>query len=166
VWRDAAIKDVNGAHPDLVIVGTAHHEGIKIVGGDITDYQAEATSMAAAIRRIKAPVAILVDNPRTDTDIPGCLSRNLGNVNRCAIPASMAFAPDFAVVETAAATQTGATLLDVTSAICPSTPCPVVRNGMILFRDNHHMTATFVRSLAPVLDSELVPLLARLAIGQ
>jgi len=42
----------------------------------------------------------------------------------------------------------GASLIDLSDAICPWDSCPVVLNGMIIFRDNHHLTATFAASLA------------------
>jgi hypothetical protein len=34
-----------------------------------------------------------------------------------------------------------------------------VINGMIVFRDQHHLTATFSASLGPVLDQKLVAIL-------
>ena len=35
----------------------------------------------------------------------------------------------------------------------------VVHDGMILYRDRHHLTATFARSLADELDAALAPIL-------
>jgi hypothetical protein len=35
----------------------------------------------------------------------------------------------------------------------------VVINGMIVYRDTHHLTATYCLSLAPALDSALVAIL-------
>jgi hypothetical protein len=44
----------------------------------------------------------------------------------------------------------------MTRAICPGTgACPVVINNMIVYRDQHHLTATFSKTLAPVLDQKL-----------
>jgi hypothetical protein len=50
-------------------------------------------------------------------------------------------------------------VIDIVAAVCPSTPCPVVLDGMIVYRDGHHLTATFARSLAPVLQDALGPVL-------
>ena len=36
-------------------------------------------------------------------------------------------------------------------------PCQMARDGMILYRDNHHLTATFSIALAPALESALRP---------
>lgn len=158
VWRAAAIRAINNAHPDLVIVATAHR-GVFPMAHDQANVKAEGAAMARAIEMVKAPVAVLVDNPRTDVDIPACLSSHATDIHQCAIPRSVAFPPEFGQLERIAATASGATLVDIISSICPSTPCPVVRNKMILYRDGHHLTATFVRSLANTFDDALRPLL-------
>ena len=37
----------------------------------------------------------------------------------------------------------------------PDDPCEPVVRGMIVFRDDHHLTATFAASLAPYLEAAL-----------
>jgi hypothetical protein len=55
---------------------------------------------------------------------------------------------------------TGAGLIDLTSAICPGTGrCPVVINNMIVWRDEHHLTATFSATLGPAIDAQLIAIL-------
>lgn len=49
--------------------------------------------------------------------------------------------------------------MDMTTAVCPCDPCPAVVNRKIVYRDGHHLTATFARSLAPALDRAVAPLL-------
>jgi hypothetical protein len=48
----------------------------------------------------------------------------------------------------------------MSNSICPSDPCPVVFNGMIIYRDDHHMTATFAAAIAGDLLEALPPLAA------
>ncbi len=38
--------------------------------------------------------------------------------------------------------------IDMNGWICPDGECKAQRDGMIVFRDNQHLTASFVRSLA------------------
>ena len=48
----------------------------------------------------------------------------------------------------------------LTDDICPGTgACPVVIDNMIVWRDPHHLTATFSRSLGPALDAKVVAFL-------
>jgi hypothetical protein len=39
--------------------------------------------------------------------------------------------------------------------LCDTPRCPVVRNGAIVFTDDNHLTASFSRSLAPVLGARI-----------
>ena len=55
------------------------------------------------------------------------------------------------------AAATGAGLIVLTDQICPGTGnCPVVINNTIVWRDQHHLTATFAATLAPAIDEQLV----------
>ena len=38
-------------------------------------------------------------------------------------------------------------LIDLTDLICSSSFCPVMKNGAVIYHDNHHLTATFTGSL-------------------
>jgi hypothetical protein len=46
-------------------------------------------------------------------------------------------------------------VVDLSAATCPRDPCPVVVDGMLVYRDSHHLTATFAASLAPTLYASL-----------
>jgi len=39
--------------------------------------------------------------------------------------------------------------------ICSTAACPVIRNGAVVFTDDNHLTASFSRTLAPVLGARL-----------
>jgi hypothetical protein len=98
--------------------------------------------------RLPGRVAILVDTPYGKTDIPGCLSANPTNVAACTIRLSGGNGD----LERAAARASGAAVLDLTASFCARGACPAVIGDTIVYRDSHHMTATFSRSLAPTLD--------------
>ena len=101
-----------------------------------------------------------VVNSSWNKDVPTCLSNHASDWRACANSRSNAFASDMGEREQVAAKATGAGLIDLTGAMCPDGgPCPVVINGMIVFRDQHHLTATFSASLAPEVDRQLVAIL-------
>ena len=103
---------------------------------------------------------VIVDTPWSDRDAPGCLSRNQRDVRPCAIPRAMTTWGGVPVREEAAARVADAALLDFTRLLCDRTSCPVAADGMIRYRDDHHLTATFARALAPTLDRALQRVLA------
>ncbi len=156
-WRTRAIRAINGSKPDLVVVATAYR-GIRPVNAADGRARTQGEAMAREIAKLEAPAAIMVDSPRTSTDVPACLSKHPDDIHACAIRRGEAFFDTFGVRERVAAKRSGAAVIDIVAAVCPSTPCPVVLDGMIVYRDGHHLTATFARSLAPVLMNALRPI--------
>jgi len=51
-------------------------------------------------------------------------------------------------------------VLDLTDLFCDGGVCPPVKNGIIVYRDNSHISEPFARSLAPVLGDRLAPLIS------
>jgi hypothetical protein len=54
-----------------------------------------------------------------------------------------------------AATMTGTPLIDINDAFCIDGLCPPVVGGVLIYRDNQHVTATYARSLAERFQREL-----------
>ncbi len=50
-----------------------------------------------------------------------------------------------------AAEETNVPLVDLTDWICGPELCPAVVNDLLVWRDTHHLTATYARYLAPVI---------------
>jgi hypothetical protein len=93
-------------------------------------------------------------------NVPDCLSAHRSDYRACAYSRSIGYGSDMGAREAIAVQATGAGLVDLTEAICPGTgDCPVVMNGMIMFRDDHHLTATFAASVGPFLDQKIVDIL-------
>ena len=110
---------------------------------------------ARLVRRIPGAVAIIVDTPRSDYDVPACLSKHPEAVEQCTTTRSAAFGWRYRIREAEAARLSGATLVDLSAAVCPTDPCPPVIGSMLIYRDHHHLTATFARSLANELGAAL-----------
>lgn len=46
--------------------------------------------------------------------------------------------------------------LDLNDLVCPRDACRAMLDGRVVFRDDHHMTASFSRSLAGLLAARMV----------
>jgi peptidoglycan/LPS O-acetylase OafA/YrhL len=158
VWNDAAVARLQSIEPDLTLVSMSRFAIHPILARDVS-LAAQGAALARMIDRVPGRVALILDTPDAGRDIPGCLARHVADVRMCAIDRDVAFAGSLGAIETAAATATGAALIDLTADICQADPCPVVADGMIVFRDMRHLTATFSRSLAADLDRALRPIL-------
>jgi peptidoglycan/LPS O-acetylase OafA/YrhL len=152
-WRQRVWSGLDRLKPKVVLV-TSELRTLDIDPG----------GMVTAIRDYEstgAKVIYLEDTPSPDNvgSVPDCLARNANRIQTCSLPR---MAPATRLngfiqrrVETAAAKRAGATLIDPTSWFCTASVCPPVINDMIVYADNSHTTATYVRWLSPVLSTAL-----------
>ena len=153
-FNEATIARLARIKPDLTLVSMSRL-AIRPVRAEDDTVDAKAASVARMVGRLSGPVALIVDTPYAGRDVPACLSAHQSDVDACAIQKATAFTEHLSGVERAAAAASGAKLINMTSRICIEDPCPVVVNGMIVFRDIGHLTATFSRSLAPALGAAI-----------
>jgi len=153
-WRPLVVKRLQALKPDLTIVAAA--EGMDPMIPADNSPAVQGTAMAVLLRQIPGPKAIIVDTPSPEYDVPACLSAHTSDVTQCATPRAIAYSWRHRTLEVTAVKATPhATLVDLSTAICPYDPCPAVFNGMIVYRDNFHLTATFSAYLAPQLAAAL-----------
>ena len=55
----------------------------------------------------------------------------------------------------AAAEQPQVSVVDMDRFFCAADTCKTVLGGVVIYRDSHHMTATWATTLAPYLAREL-----------
>ncbi len=55
------------------------------------------------------------------------------------------------------AAERGLGVIDPRSWLCVDDRCPVVVGDLLVYRDSHHLSNTFVSWFTPVLDAELGP---------
>jgi peptidoglycan/LPS O-acetylase OafA/YrhL len=147
-WNQAVIARLNAAPPDLTVINMSHWIFPVDQSLGMADYSA---SLARMINRLTGKSVILADIPHSEFDVPACLSANWWDIRACATRRVQAMS-QHGVLETAAATAAGVPLIDLSAAICPAgSPCLPVLDNMIIYRDTHHLTATFAASLGPEL---------------
>ncbi|MFC9355968.1 acyltransferase family protein [Rhodococcus sp. NPDC057014] len=82
-----------------------------------------------------------------------CLA-DRGDADSCGLPRDDVLAPDNPTVE-AARDLPSVHPLDLTDAVCDVAICRVVQGNILVYHDSHHLSATYVRSLAPELDRQV-----------
>lgn len=98
------------------------------------------------------PVIAIRDTPRADFDILACVDRFGAEAERCTI--------DEASIMTATIMDNmdlppNVHPVDLLDSFCRQGVCPPVRNGLLVYRDDSHLTATYAESLAPSLHTRL-----------
>lgn len=157
-WRKRALKRIATINPDIVIVGSAydyHYSKQQWISGT----RAILKQLSADAQRVylMRPTPILPFNGLACLAPRSWLYRWL-KAAKCTSPAhSPRFNRVYAWLQDAARPFPDVKLIDMTGAVCPHDQCRAQINGMIVFRDNQHMTATFAKSLAPELAKRLAP---------
>ena len=163
LWRKQSIARILAKKPYAILVtGTRGFVTIdankKILDG------AEATSIweagmsrtLAKLKTASSNVFMIMDAPLSIYDPKVCLSENPKSTLVCATPLTKALSSSWQVVENKVATVNKVKIIDPSYWICPSTPCPVIVDDILVDLDAGHMTATFATSLAPDLNATLL----------
>ena len=104
------------------------------------------------------PVITVVDNPVWETDPNKCLRTR--DASECdAVRADVLVAND--PLREAASGLESVTLLDFTDAFCGDETCAPVVGGANIYRDQDHLTVTFVNTLAPWYTEAIETAMAR-----
>lgn len=166
--RIAALQDV-----DLIVVGRAISYLGQLLDGSGAEVAREAAGpvwaggAATGLRDLGTggrQVVLLRDVPRPGFDVPECLSSHANTSSACTFPQAGHLHPDAALwtAERPVTTAAGVGVVDLAPLICPADPCQTVSpGGAIIYRDDHHLTATFARSVAPEVTTALAPYLPR-----
>ncbi|MCG5443663.1 acyltransferase [Micromonospora sp. NIE79] len=146
--------------PRLLIVSSVTQ--IPLVDGSppppgpaTADAQTAALSQTwSEVTRAGVPLVVIRDTPSFKVDIAECVSAHRERLTACAQPRERALT--WGIPQERAATAVpDARLADLNDVICPTEPCPAVIDGLLVYRDAHHLTATYARSLAPRLHDRL-----------
>jgi peptidoglycan/LPS O-acetylase OafA/YrhL len=140
--------------PDIVITALSRWQHPTKDGDD--GVNAQAAAMARLLRSVPGRKVVIADVPYPGQDVPACLSKHIRDVRDCAVPSWNRVSGGSPARERLAAKAVDGAFLDFGNVICGGQgTCPVVRGGRIIYRDDHHLTATFSRWLAPSMERAL-----------
>ncbi|MDM7832558.1 acyltransferase family protein [Cellulomonas edaphi] len=167
-WNDA-VTDALLADPPTIVVTSNDAVDALAVGGapqrSATLDDDVASGLARTWRTLQdagTAVVALGDTPWLAKDVPECVAEHTDAwTTRCAVPRAPAVARSALAQQRAAAELAGVPLVDLDDYICPQDACPAIIGDVLVWRDAHHLTATYARTLAPRLADRLVPLVPR-----
>ncbi|MDJ0382030.1 acyltransferase family protein [Streptomyces sp. G-G2] len=135
-----------------------------IVIASLNRYTADQTLLAGAweetlkpLRALGAPIVYIEDTPVPGTDVPACVSGSPRTPEACAFGRTAAQPGDPLARKIASGALPGVQTISVNPVLCPGTgpTCPAVRDRILLYRDDSHLTNV----AAVVLTSRLERLL-------
>lgn len=121
-----------------------------------------AASVSAAYKAVWAPVlrsgtkiVAIADQPYLSDQLIACTTdKGAMAASKCSTTRSFAYGGVDPLVN-AVAESPGASLVDLSSHFCTATTCPLVIGGVVVFRDRHHVTGAWSRTLGPSVIAEL-----------
>ena len=155
----AALRDLG---PALVV--TSQSRGHQAHGA--RDIEAGRRALADGLRSrwrtlrdAGMRVLVIADTPWMRTDVPDCLAAGPERGDACDTPVAEAFGmPDTILM--AMPSSPGVVFADLNPHLCSDAACPAIIGGQVVWRDQHHLTASYARGLAPLLAPALEQALA------
>lgn len=147
-WREAVGAELDSLAPDVVFTSALATTPYSSFGFD-SSYDAAVAGYQAAWSTMTSrgiPVITVVDNPVWETDPNKCLRTS--PIDDCDGARSEVLVADDPL-RGAAEGMDAVTLLDFTEVYCDEQWCFPVVGGAGLYRDQDHLTVTFVDTLAP-----------------
>ncbi|RWR26049.1 acyltransferase [Sinirhodobacter populi] len=143
-WNRRAVDRIHEIAPDLVITtGTRVDES-----GEIIPEGYRAAWMALG----DIPILAIRDNPRAQFDIAACVSLYGPDARSCALPRDKNLNDEIFSARNEPPNVTFANLSDV---FCGAEVCPPTRDGILIYRDSNHLTATYAANLAPRIADQI-----------
>jgi hypothetical protein len=171
-YREAMLRRIVAMRPAAVVLSSWDHYVAR--DGTADDWRVSATTWERGLRRTYQRLSaagirtiVLRDVPHTGFDVPECLSRRaaaLPFARECTYERADAFVLRAVAAQDAAARGLPVRVVDLNDQVCDAPRCAAVRQGVIVFTDDNHLTASFSRSVAPVLGARLDAALGQLGV--
>jgi peptidoglycan/LPS O-acetylase OafA/YrhL len=161
-WRERAFGVIQQLHPDMVVLSSSSRyprPGTLTDLLDSSEWEQASRRTFLALARPGTSVKFIRDTPYSDYDVPSCLAQRAwnGRASCYAFPRSRVLTSDIFDAESRAATNAGnVQLIDMSDTICHGDSCEPEQGGLVVLRDQDHLTETYAASLAGELRKRLM----------
>ncbi len=152
-WRSRSLALIKAAKPDAVFLGNWEGSTLITHGQSLATAWGSGLSGTLAQLPSSAKVLVMGDTPKWKVTPAICASGRLKAVEDCAKPLDdVVDAGLNKALQTAAKQDPKATYVNPDKWLCPGGQCPVIQWNVLVYRDDHHITATYAKDLAPQLS--------------
>jgi peptidoglycan/LPS O-acetylase OafA/YrhL len=140
-WRENVLAEIIKLRPDIMFTSQTNYtgvpEGLMVAG---------LRSIWSGLMRAGVHIVAIRNTPFVDFDPGDCLA---GDPDKCITKRKDAETPN--VFALAAATLPAVRVIDMNDGLCSKEVCAAVVGNIIVWRDHHHISATYSLALAPYL---------------
>jgi peptidoglycan/LPS O-acetylase OafA/YrhL len=156
-WTAAVQSRLAEPDIDVVVFGT-HRNALYYLADakqpdfDVSALQPHIASTFAGLTDLGKAVVVVGDTPGTRPDpAPECVYLHRDQDDPCAVAAPTDGLDDGNVESLAAQQTPNVRYVSLLPSVCDPVTCHVVVGGTVVYFDDHHLSASFARSLAPEL---------------
>lgn len=161
IWNSKVNDLLVELEPDVVIFASSIGASYMLGRSD-RNVDKVAARMAQSWKRFDGPrptkLIAIRETPRMKEDPPTCLMREKATPHACDTARWMAISKE-SIIITAAAESRSVHVIDMNDAICEAETCPTSMGGVYVWRDKHHLTASFAKSLSDELATKISPII-------
>lgn len=157
-WGQQVLDLVEEIDPSVVLLSQGSSQAWDEESG-AGSVELMRQGMLAAYERIAnsgASIVMIRNNVIGDFVVRDCVSANPEALERCIIPWEAVDGKGSGVLQERVAAEVGYALIDPTPLLCPEQLCLPVIGGVLVYRDGSHITATYVKTMIPFLEEQLV----------
>ncbi len=154
-WRQDAYRWLRENPVDLLLLTSADTYGLVDSNGRALNPGKKAgawkTGMLKTLDSLPEPsrVMLLGDVPHNSGNPISCVKSHTSNMSACLTRREPRSKRTIEIALREAAAAKGAQFRTLVGKICTYDPCPVVQGNILIWRDRHHLTATFANKIAP-----------------
>jgi hypothetical protein len=155
-WNAAAVDEILADRPDFVFTMATRDVRAGFTEHTPPGFVAQWRRLGTESIRVLA----VRDNPRYATSPSTCVEAHGADDARCATPRADLLAEE-APYERMPDVPPNVTFLDFSDSYCGPEICPAVIGNVLVYKDDNHVSATYLATMAPVveraIDDALVP---------
>jgi peptidoglycan/LPS O-acetylase OafA/YrhL len=166
-WRSNVIAEIIRLRPAAVVIGefsSGYVQGpLSFLGKNAISLKTWSAGLKGSLNALHAagiPIVLLRDSPTPGRHIPNCLEQaEWRGVSRtsCDVPRLSSLDTALTSAEALDAQAVpGVRFVDLSSHFCDEAMCPAVIGGMVVYRDENHLTNGYAASLTKPLRAALL----------
>ncbi|SDU25578.1 Peptidoglycan/LPS O-acetylase OafA/YrhL, contains acyltransferase and SGNH-hydrolase domains [Pseudomonas pohangensis] len=148
-WNRRVMAEIAKIKPDVIVTSQASSQWAVGARNKADSQRLLADGLLkrwAELKALGARVLVVRDTPWMSRNPVECMSTAGASPQKCATKTAKAFKRDSIML--AMKSKPEVSLLDITKNVCSKDWCLPVKGQVLLWRDRHHLTATFARSLS------------------
>ncbi|MCX8996403.1 acyltransferase [Rhizobiaceae bacterium BDR2-2] len=145
-WAKQAVARIKELKPELVFTTATRGQGDRehIPQGYLNAWK--------SLGQENISVVALRDNPWMGMDVPTCVFLNSDDFNKCSVSRKLLLADHDPTTEI---NIDNVNFYDLSQQFCDAESCWAVKDSVLVYRDKHHITKTYVLKLMPEVEKIL-----------